>query len=165
MALTQCFSCGAETENINGATHKYLLSTSGCWAKYGELLAREYSDFSYMAVHNLTVDAYAAQHPGQPRSQTISSINVHLSSLYAYFHLNYAVSELSHIKSRIIRYKDEFTWLEPPSYLGQLTVMDVLDAENAGQHCDLVKDWAADVFDQWEDFHPIVKKILEKSLG
>ena len=44
-------------------------------------------------------------------------------------------------------------------------MMDVLDAENAGQHCDLVKDWAADVFDQWEDFHPIVKKILEKSLG
>lgn len=60
MALAQCFSCGAEAENLSGATHQYLLSTSGCWAKYGELLAREYSDFSYMAVHNLTVDAYAA---------------------------------------------------------------------------------------------------------
>ena len=164
MALTTCFSCGAITENIDGATHRYLLSTPGCWSVYGEVLAREYSDFAYMAVHDLTVDAYAVQHPGEANPQTISSLNIHLASLYAYFKLDYPVRELSKVKAQVVRYKDEFIWLEPPSYLGHLTINDILLAENATQHCERVNQWAEDVFNQWQDCYPIVKGLLEKDM-
>ena len=36
-----------------------------------------------MAAHQLTVDAYAIQHPGKPSAQSIQSVCVHLISLYA----------------------------------------------------------------------------------
>ena len=162
MALTTCFSCGANTKNIDGATHKYLLSTPGCWAMYGEVLAREYSDFAYMAVHDLTVDAYALQHPGKSSPQTISSLTIHLASLYAYFKFDCPAGELSKIKALVVRHKDEFMWLDPPSDLGHLTISDILLAENATQHCKRVNQWAEAVFERWQDFYPIVKGLLEK---
>ncbi|MFG6101029.1 hypothetical protein D0962_01510 [Leptolyngbyaceae cyanobacterium CCMR0082] len=164
MALIKCFSCGAETDDIDGATHSYLLSTPGCWAMYGEVLAREYSDFAYWAVHDLTVDTYSIQHPGQPSRQTISSLNVHLSSLYAYFKLDVSAGELSNIKVKVVQHKDQFVWLEPPDCLGHLTINDILRAENATQHCELVNQWAEDVFNQWQDFHPVVQALLETSM-
>ncbi len=162
MAIIKCFSCRAETDDFDGPTHRYLLSTPGCWARYGEVLAREYSDFAYMSVHGLTVDAYSVQHPGQPNPQTINSINVHLSSLYAYFVLGSSISNLAKIKAQLSQCKKEFTWLEPPHDLGTLTINDVWRAENSAQHCNLVKEWAEEVFLQWKEFYPVAKKLLEK---
>lgn len=142
MTLIKCFSCGAETEDVNGSTHKYLLSTPGCWARYNEVLAREYSDYSYMQVHNLTVDAYSIQHSGLPNPQTINSANIHLSSLYAHFKQQVAISELGKVKQKLAQFKNEFIWLEPPVDLGYLTINDVWVAENSVEHCDYVKKWA-----------------------
>ena len=63
----KCFACGGSFEPVEGPTHKYMLSSSGCWKAYGELLAREYENpMLFGAVHRLTVDAYALQHPGDP---------------------------------------------------------------------------------------------------
>jgi len=36
-----CFACGGTFRRRGGATHPYMRSTAGCWAAYGELLARE----------------------------------------------------------------------------------------------------------------------------
>ena len=43
-----------------------------CWALYGELLAREYSNQDY---------TYAVQHPGAPDRRTIQSLALHLITL------------------------------------------------------------------------------------
>jgi len=51
-------------QKADGPAHAYMLSSPGCWAAYGELLAREYSDSAYRRLHRLSVDAYALQHPG-----------------------------------------------------------------------------------------------------
>jgi hypothetical protein len=64
MAGVACVGCGAIFEDREGPTHRYTESSPACWAAYGEVVAREYSDSSYAALHGLTVDAYAVQHPG-----------------------------------------------------------------------------------------------------
>ncbi len=82
MAAVACVGCGAVFEDREGPTHRYLESSPGCWASYGEVLAREYSDFpAYGALHRLTVDTYAVQHPGRPSPQCIQSVALHLMSL------------------------------------------------------------------------------------
>lgn len=58
-AMIKCMGCGGVFAEIQGPTHRYLESSPGCWAAYGEVLAREYSDPAYFQVHRLTVDAYA----------------------------------------------------------------------------------------------------------
>ena len=67
--IKACFSCGAQVPDVEGPTHRYMLSSPGCWAVFGEVLAREYSNALYMKNHRLTVDAYAVQHPGKPSRQ------------------------------------------------------------------------------------------------
>ena len=81
MDLRKCFSCGGKFPDIDGPVHRYMDSSAGCWAVYGEVLAREYSDPSFFEVHRLTVDAYAVQHPGAKDRQSIQSVGVHLIRL------------------------------------------------------------------------------------
>ena len=68
---------------VDGPTHRYIGASAGCWALYGEVLAREYGDYAlYVPVHRLTVDAYAAQHPGEASRRAVQSVAVHLIRLH-----------------------------------------------------------------------------------
>jgi len=96
MEYETCIGCGLKSEKGDGVTHQYLESSARCWAKYGELLAREYENSRYMSVHDLTVDAYALQHPGTK----ISSAYVHLASLYGYFITGMNIEKLVVIKNK-----------------------------------------------------------------
>jgi len=60
-----------------------MLSTAGCWSCYGDLLAREYENpVLFGAVHRLTVDSYALQHPGDTNDRrAIQSVWVHYAAL------------------------------------------------------------------------------------
>ena len=69
-ATETCASCGADTPTApGGITHRYLASSAGCWARYGEVLAHEYEHPALMHINPLTVDAYAVQHPGEPEGR------------------------------------------------------------------------------------------------
>lgn len=78
----RCIGCQAEFAQIDGPTHEYVLSSPGCWAAYGEVLAREYSDYRPTRLHRLTVDTYAVQHPGVNVPAARRSVGLHLSRLY-----------------------------------------------------------------------------------
>lgn len=160
----RCPVCGAVTPTSpTGVTHRYLVSSAGCWAVYGEVLSREYSDVSYMPVHSLTVDAYAAQHPGNESQQTISSINIHLASLMAYFEDGVPLSELAEVKSRMTGLKARFRWPSQPVSPGDITVMDVLVANSVTSHKDAVIAWAYSVFCAWEAHHDYIRKLLRSA--
>lgn len=153
MEFERCVWCGLKTKIIDGPVHPYLESSAGCWAKYGELLAREYENYEYMQVHSLTVDAYALQHPGRESRQTIQSVNIHLASLYSYFVLGYPLGQLANIKSKFSEQKKLYEWLDPPKTLTRINVSDVLEANNASQHRKKVLNWSEYVFGEWEDYH------------
>ena len=113
-------------------------SSPSCWATYGHLLAREYSDPQYMAVHRLTVDSYAAQHPGRPSPQSIQSVAVHLNSLHEVLERKLSPAAAAGMIKRCAE-NMRFTWLESPGNLGAITVVDVLQAVTAAEHVTLVR--------------------------
>lgn len=155
-----CAGCGLKTEKIDGPTHNYLGASAGCWARFGEVLAREYENYQYMAVHNLTVDAYALQHPGAENPQTIGSANVHLASLYSYFMFDTPPGELARVKQQLTQQKDNFVWLAPPQGLTAVTVADVLAATDATEHRERVQVWARYLFDGWKQHHATAAALL-----
>ena len=82
-ALVRCPGCGALVPDVPGLPHPYIGASAGCWEIFGQILAKEYGDYGYpITTHQLTVDAYAVQHPGQPERRSIQSVNSHLISLY-----------------------------------------------------------------------------------
>jgi len=162
MMTEKCNSCGAETPLSNtGVTHAYLNSSPGCWARYGEVLAREYSDQRYFSVHALTVDAYTLQHPGQESSKTRNSLNLHLASLYAYYHKHVELHELSSLKGHLVNFKNQFQWLPPPKDLGSITVNRIWGANTAQQHRERVIEWGEIVLDCWSEYHDYIEKIYQ----
>ncbi|MEL7023540.1 MAG: DUF5946 family protein [Pseudomonadota bacterium] len=152
MTTETCPGCGVVLEAVDGPVHRYMESTPSCWAIYGEILAREYSNATYMSVHRLTVDAYAAQHPGQPCPQSIQSVAVHLTSLFSVLELGLKHAAATQLLKRCADTMT-FVWLEPPEHLGATTVLDVVRATNAGQHSEIVKRWANDVWQAWSPHH------------
>ncbi len=111
LSKVQCFSCRGCFDDVEGPVHKYMSSSAGCWAAFGEVLAREYSDAAYFEVHRLSVDAYAVQHPGQVSKQTIGSIGVHLMRLCLFHEHDLTPQDANTAMLRASKNKSEFIWL------------------------------------------------------
>ena len=109
-------------------------SSPGCWAAYGEVLAREYGAEALSDVHRLSVDAYAAQHPGVPSPQSMMSVGVHLIRLCLAIERGFDVRESNCVMVAVSKVKDDFDWLEPPESLGDLTVENVVGATRDDEH-------------------------------
>ena len=158
-----CGDCGVALPFRPGPTHPYLGASQSCWAMFGDVLAREYSDPLYMPAHRLTVDAYAAQHPGKPERRSIQSVWVHLASLYLTLE-----RRLDHgFARRVIAAMTEdahlLEWLDPPSHY-RSTVADVIAAEDAEAHGKAVHRWAEDVWSAWAEHHEAVRSAAERTL-
>jgi len=152
-----CPGCGAVVPDVDVPGHKYIGSAPGCWQIFGEVLAREYSDFRYARVHGLTVDAYAVQHPGEPSPHAIMSVAVHLQRLHWVLELGYDNQRATRAMQRAAERKLEYTWLTPPASLGSITVLDVQAAPGPEEHVDAVRAWADDVWKAWQIHHPTVR--------
>lgn len=156
-ALTRCPGCGVELTPIDGPTHAYVGASPACWERYGELLAREYQDGSYFAVHGWTVDVYSVQHPGVRGRRSAQSVIAHLCALYAALERGAdARASIGVRRAAVALEIDADDWLEPPELHGLTTVVDVLRARTAVEHVEAVRRWAADVWDAWAAHHDAV---------
>ena len=153
-----CIGCGALVAAGDGAAHSYIGASPGCWALYGEVLAREYTDPRYGSVHQLTVDAYAAQHPGKPSPQAIQSVTIHLVGLYIVFELRRTTQQARRTIQRAVQHKKDFIWLDPPASLGELTIVDIHAAKDHVEHNARVREWALGVWRAWEPHHPKIRR-------
>jgi uncharacterized protein DUF5946 len=151
-----CPGCGLVLPEHNGPRHPYIGASPACWALYGELLARQYQDYSASG-HRLTVDAYAVQHPGRPERRAIQSVGVHLIALLLAIEHGLPAAEVTRAIGRIASADPGFEWLEPPTPNGTVTVADVLSGKSSPE------DWARDVWRAWEPHHPRAEEWLSRA--
>ena len=135
-------------------------SSPGCWAAFGQLLAREYSDPTYHEVHRLSVDAYAVQHPGSPSRLCIQSVGVHLIRLGLFLEHGLSPGDANNAMLKAAKHKDTFVWLSPPAFLGPLTVADVVKAGSVQEHKTLVRAGAEGAWAAWSPHHDTIRSWL-----
>jgi hypothetical protein len=135
-------------------------SSPACWAAYGEVLAREYSDPAYFQVHRLGVDAYAVQHPGRPSPQTIQSVAVHLIRLCMLLERGLPMERANDAMLKASEREDIYRWLEPPASCGSVTVADVRHADSVEAHMAAVRRWTESAWAAWASHHPTVRSWL-----
>lgn len=155
--MEACPGCGQRYPACDGPVHPYIGGSAGCWAAYGRVLEREYGEFGYPDVHRLTVDAYAAQHPGSPSRQSIQSVAVHLIGLHLVLERGAGAHEATAAIRKAVA-RGGFEWLEPPASLGAVGVGDVLDAVDLAEHEQRVRRWAAAVWAAWEPHAATVRR-------
>ncbi len=154
---TICPGCGGRFPAGDGPVHRYVESSPGCWAVYGEVLAREYSQASYYRVHKFTVDAYAAQHPGQPSPQSIQSVAVHLIRLCLMLEEGTGAEHATAVIQKAVSNKAAFRWIDPPESRGEITVADAHRAASPEEHAAQVRAWAESVWNAWSAHHRTVR--------
>ena len=137
-----------------------MASSPGCWAVYGQVLAREYGDASYRDVRRLSVDAYAVQHPGGRDRQSIQSVGLHLVRLCLLLEQGLHPDKANTVMSRTARSKEELVWLAPPASLGAFTAADVAVAGTTMEHKAAVRAWARAAWDAWAPHHEQVRSWL-----
>ena len=156
-----CPGCGVTLPAHDGPVHRYMESSPACWAEYGKVLAREYSDPELMAgCHRLTTDTFAVQHPGKPSPQSIQSVAIHLMALYAVLELGSTHDEARALLSRAAD-RMTFKWLDRPENLGNVTAADVARAGSNLEHMDAVKSWAHAAWRAWATHHTQVRAWAE----
>ena len=160
--LIPCIGCGAQVPDIDGPNFRYPdAAIPGCWAVYAKIMAKEYGEFNHPP--GLTVDIYAVQHPGSPTPQTIQSVTVHLISLCCIIERGYNFTRATEIIRRATkRFKGDFVWLQPPSSLGEITVLDVVQAKNLPEHQKIVEQWANSVWQAWSAHHNTIYDWINK---
>lgn len=138
----RCFACGGLfAGEPGGPTHAYMASSPGCWAAYGEVLAREYADPALFArCHRLTVDAFAVQHPGDPAERRArQSFWIHGASLWMVLRLGRPHAEATAALKRLAH--GAFAATPPAPSPFAFTHADVLAAPLA-EHEARVAAWA-----------------------
>lgn len=157
-SLHPCPGCGALLPESDGPVHKYMESSPACWAAFGQVLAREYSTLALQAVHRLSVDAYAIQHPGGSSRQAIQSVGLHLVRLCLLLERGLPAEYANAAMLRAARTKSNMFHLVRTASLGDITVVDVLAAEGEVAHSDTVRGWADSAWHAWSEHHPTARR-------
>jgi hypothetical protein len=156
--LIRCLGCGAWVPDLDGPTHEYMLSAPGCWALFNQVAVEQYEIASF-DLRRLAVDAYAAQHPGSTDRRAVQSVAVHLISLYFVLERGLTPTEATDKMRHALTDKTRFVWLEPPSSMGDVTVVDVVNIKDPKEHEAIVNRWARSAWLEWRAHHAQIRKL------
>ena len=154
-AAEPCPGCGGLFPAEDGGIHPYMLGSPGCWARYGRVLAREYADPALLAVHRLSVDAYAVQHPGVDDRRAVQSVGLHLARLWLQLERRPSPRGAQAAMVRFAARKATLPRLNPPAAY-TVTAADMpLDA-SADDQAAAVEGWARAAWTAWWPHHDFI---------
>lgn len=154
---TRCLGCHAVVPDVGEPVGLLYCVSPGCWAIYGEVLAREYGEYRFPPVHRMTLDSYALQHPGRPGPKAANSVALHLTSLCFTLERGFDPDRTTEAVRRLLRRREGFLWLDPPSTFGPLTILDVHRTHDLLIHSQCVREWAECVWQAWSMHHETVR--------
>lgn len=151
-----CPGCGLELPAEPGAgSHRYFNASPECWGVFGEVLAEDYGDaMRFAATHQLSVDAYAAQHAGGAHPQR--SVTIHLVGLQLVLEAGLRPTAVPPLLQALATATQRWPPLELPSRRWTLTVGEVALAE---EPVTVVRAWAEEVWQAFEASHRSIRQL------
>lgn len=153
-----CPGCGAVIPHAGGGASGSAGASPGCWAAYGDLVAREYGEWANPPIHRLTAATYAAQHPGEADPKAIKALAVHLMTLLFTIERGVDVVRVPTEIGRAVADPSVFRWLEAPENPGWQTILDVRGARDVREHTSRVERWGRSVWEAWSPHHDAIRK-------
>jgi hypothetical protein len=155
--LSTCPGCGLTAPERPGAAPEERSVSAACWAMYGQVLARSYTDPRYRVVHQMVVDAYTAQHAGGTSRRRVQEVALCLMTLCRVIENGVDPAQGPALHKRMVAHRPDFTWLEPPREQAPMTVADILTAHDAEVYCQRVREWGHQVWQVWASHHATIR--------
>ena len=161
---TVCPGCGLKMPAGQTTTFRsYYRTNAECWDLYTEVLGTEYSNaILFGQVHQLTVDAYAVQHAGDPHPD--KSVDIHLFGLHLALVKGIRSPYIPPLLQRLATEIDVWPHYEPPTDTAPLTVFDVAFCDSTEEHIRMVREWAQAVWESWSGYHAEVGQLISEHL-
>lgn len=160
MDMERCPGCRRNFLRSDGPTHPYMVSSPACWARFGEILAREYSTPELQITHRLSVDAYAVQHPGGKDRRAIQSVGLHLARLAIQLQTPLPPNGANDVMLKLGRSKHTLRYLRRPESFS-ITVAQIPLRGSDDEHMDAVRRWASEAWRAWSAHHDDIHRWIE----
>jgi hypothetical protein len=152
--IVSCVGCGGLVPDEDGPVHRYMTASPGCWRIYTELAA---AGMPPSHRSGMTVDAYAATHPGVPRPQSTPSVWIHLITLCFVLERGWPTDQAVRLRRLAADAFAGWPWLERPTSMGDVTVVGIVDATSPEMASELVGRWIEGAWAAWSVHHPAVR--------
>lgn len=156
-----CPGCGLRLPRLDdGVTNPQVNASAECQRLCHELSLYTLSHGDPFFIHQVAVDAYAAQHAG-PASKpiTVAFALIGLCLLLERDHTGKAVQR-SHM--RLAARSKRWPSFDPPEYRGSMSVADVHRAVPGEARDTAIMRWASSVWTAWEQAHPAVRSLIDQ---
>jgi hypothetical protein len=109
-------------------------------------------------LRRMAVDAYAVQHPGTTDRRAVQSVAVHLISRYFVLERGLNSTEATDKMRHALTDKSRLVGLKPPSSMGEITVVDVVNFTDPIEHETMVNRWARSAWEAWRAHRDQIRK-------
>lgn len=160
-ALVVCPGCGLRLpRQDDNVTSPQVNASAECQRLCHELSLYTLSHGDPFFVHQVAVDAYAAQHAG-PASKpiTVAFALIGLCLLLERDHTGRAVQR-AHM--RLANRSKRWPTFDPPAHRGSVTVAYVLRAAPGSERDTAIMRWASSVWTAWEQAHWTVRSLIDQ---
>jgi hypothetical protein len=158
--VSLCPGCGVRLlGSSEGSSSSHATTSPECQRLCHELSLYTLTRGDAFFIHQVAVDAYAAQHAG-PASKPISVAFalIGLCLLLERAHTGKAVQR-AHV--RLGKKSKQWPSFSPPAHRGSCTVADVLRVAPGSERDTAILQWASSVWLAWEKDHPAVRTLID----
>ena len=162
-----CPGCGAQLPAAERLPDHRVNAAPACLAVYDEVVGFAYQHGQLMRQHQLTVDAYGAQHGGggtPPIRLAYSLVGLHLA-------LDHGLTGEQVRAAHMRMGKPDASWprFTPPEDVGAVTVLAVAErgarVGSPSGHVAAVDSWAGQAWRAWSDQHDEVAALTRRLLA
>ena len=159
MAMTICPDCGAQVPEAFAVDRWSEGGHPACRAAFTSVLARVAGNPVLLETHQLTVAAYAVQHPAPRSRRAARAVAAHLLALHLMLERGADASTAREAMSDLLECDDDAIgrW-DPPVDRGSLTVTDLHETRDPVTHLRIERLWAESAWAAWVEHHPRVRE-------
>ncbi len=161
MTTLRCPACGFAGHH-DGPTHAYMSPSAACWARYGEVLAREYSDARYWTSHRLLTDAYCGQHSIGSDRRARQSLWIHMAALILHFEHQSPEAKIVTFLRTAAKSGYDFPPLDMPDANLTVNIDAIHAAPDAATHVAEVTTYARAVHDVWAPHRAAFEGLIQE---
>ena len=166
---TTCPGCGLQLPASGLPWDRRRNASPECWQLYGEVQGFALNHLELVRdFHQLTVDAYAAQHAPRDGGGDVPPISVAYALVGLHLALDHGLSGIEVRAAHQRMGKPDPSWprLPTPAPTGAMTVFDVAAAGamigSVGGHAGAVRAWATAVWQAWAAHHARVAALADR---
>jgi hypothetical protein len=158
--VVACPGCGSRLSRLDDeANNPHVNASAECQRLCHELWLYTLSHGDPYFIHQVGVDAYAAQHAG-PSSKPIT-VAFALIGLCLLLERGHTGSAVQRAHMRLANRSKRWSSFDPPAHRGSVTVADVLRVARGSERDSAILRWASSVWMAWEPAHPAVRTLID----